>query len=72
MPSDLVDKLSLTPGMMRLLEAAVRARLNIISDVLQKIPYKQPARKKVTLPKRQKPDGYKEPDYPFKYVAERF
>ena len=30
MPSDLVDKLSLTPGMMRLLEATVRARLNII------------------------------------------
>ena len=30
MPSDLVDRLSLTAGMMRLLEAAVRARLNII------------------------------------------
>jgi pilus assembly protein CpaF len=30
MPADLVDRLSLTAGMMRLLEAAVRARLNII------------------------------------------
>ncbi|HUI54041.1 MAG TPA: CpaF family protein [Bryobacteraceae bacterium] len=30
MPADLVDKLSLTAGMMRLLEAAVKARLNII------------------------------------------
>jgi pilus assembly protein CpaF len=30
MPADLVDRLSLTPGMMRLLEAAVKARLNII------------------------------------------
>ena len=30
MPADLVDRLSLTPGMMRLLEAAVRARFNII------------------------------------------
>jgi len=30
MPEDLVQRLSLTPGMMRLLEAAVRARLNII------------------------------------------
>ncbi|MEX3809991.1 polyphosphate kinase 2 [Paraburkholderia sp. BR13439] len=49
-----------------------RARLNIISDMLQRIPYKQPTRKKVSLPKRQKPDGYKEPDYPFKYVAERY
>jgi pilus assembly protein CpaF len=30
MPEDLVAKMALTPGMMRLLEAAVRARLNII------------------------------------------
>lgn len=30
MPQDLVDKKSLTPGMMQLLEAAVKARLNII------------------------------------------
>jgi pilus assembly protein CpaF len=30
MPADLVAKQSLTPGMMRLLEAAVKARLNII------------------------------------------
>ncbi|CAB3789561.1 polyphosphate kinase 2 [Pararobbsia alpina] len=49
-----------------------RARLNIISDLLQKIPYEAMPRKKVTLPKRQKPDGYEEPDYPFKYIAERF
>jgi len=49
-----------------------RARLNIISDLLQKIPYKAIAREKVTLPARQKPNGYKEPNYPFKYVAERF
>ncbi|EEA04677.1 protein of unknown function DUF344 [Burkholderia sp. H160] len=49
-----------------------RARLNVISDILQRIPYKQPARKKITLPKRQKPDGYKETDHPYKYVAERY
>jgi pilus assembly protein CpaF len=30
MPADLVEKKTLTPGMMQLLEAAVRARLNII------------------------------------------
>jgi len=30
MPADLVDKKAMTPGMMRLLEAAVKARLNII------------------------------------------
>ncbi|QQC66951.1 polyphosphate kinase 2 [Paraburkholderia ginsengisoli] len=49
-----------------------RVRLNIISDVLSRIPYEQMPRKKVTLPKRQKAHGYQEPDYPFKYVIERF
>ncbi len=49
-----------------------RARLNIISDLLQKIPYKEMPRKKVSLPRRQKPGSYVEPDYPFKYIAERF
>jgi polyphosphate kinase 2 len=49
-----------------------RARLNIISDVLKRVPYKETRRKKVTLPQRQKPHGYQEPDYPYKYVAERF
>jgi polyphosphate kinase 2 len=49
-----------------------RVRLNIISDVLHRIPYKAMPRKKVTLPQRQKPHGYQEPAYPFKYIAERF
>jgi polyphosphate kinase 2 len=49
-----------------------RARLNIISDLLKKIPYEAMKRKKVTLPQRQKPRDYREPDYPYKYVAERF
>ena len=30
MPPDLVDRLAMTPGMMELLEAAVKAKLNII------------------------------------------
>lgn len=49
-----------------------RARLNIISDVLHRIPYAAMPRRKVTLPRRQKTDGYEEPHYPFKYIAERF
>ncbi|CAE6855080.1 Polyphosphate:ADP phosphotransferase 3 [Paraburkholderia domus] len=49
-----------------------RARLNIISDLLHKIPYEAMPRKSVTLPKRQKPDDYKEPDHPFNYIAEKF
>jgi polyphosphate kinase 2 len=49
-----------------------RARLNIISHLLEKIPYKNAPREKVKLPDRQKAHGYREPDYPYKYVDERF
>ena len=48
-----------------------RARLNIISDLLSRIPYEDVKREKVKLPKRQKPGDYREPDYPYKYVAEK-
>jgi len=47
-----------------------RARLNIISHLLSKIPYEKLPREKVELPKRQKPDDCREPDYPFKMVRE--
>jgi polyphosphate kinase 2 len=49
-----------------------KARLNLITHLLSKIPYKQVKREKVKLPKRQKPRGYREPDYPYKYVPEKF
>ena len=29
-------------------------------------------REKVKLPKRQKAQGYREPDYPYKYIKERY
>jgi len=45
-----------------------RARLNIISHLLKHIPYEEPLREKVKLPKRQSPDSYKQPDYPYKPV----
>jgi hypothetical protein len=32
------------------------------------VPYKQLKREKIRFPKRQKPEGYKDPKYPFKYV----
>jgi polyphosphate kinase len=47
-----------------------RARLNAISHLLSQIPYHDPPRDKPILPKRQKPDGYEEPDYPYKIVPE--
>jgi polyphosphate kinase 2 (PPK2 family) len=49
-----------------------RARLNLITHLLSTVPYKKAPREKVKLPKRQKPHGYREPDYPYKYVAEKF
>jgi hypothetical protein len=49
-----------------------RARLNIISHLLSKIPYKDPPREKVKLPPRQKAGDYREPDYPYKLVTEKY
>jgi len=47
-----------------------RARLNIITHLLSKIPYKKTPREKVKLPKRQAGKKYKSPDYPFKFIPE--
>jgi polyphosphate kinase 2 len=47
-----------------------RARLNTISHLLHQIEYEEAPREKVRLPNRQKPHGYKEPDYPYKLVPE--
>jgi polyphosphate kinase len=49
-----------------------RGRLNVISHLLSLIPYKKTPRDKVELPKRGKRDGYREPDYPYKYVDDRY
>ena len=47
-----------------------RARLNVISHLLSQIPYKELDRQRPELPKRQKPHGYEESSYPFKFVPE--
>jgi polyphosphate kinase 2 len=39
-----------------------RARLNIITHLLSRVPYAPAAHSEVTLPKRQKPNGYQERD----------
>ena len=49
-----------------------RGRLNIVTHLLEQIPYKETPRDKVKLPKRQKRHGYREPDYPIKFIKERF
>jgi polyphosphate kinase 2 len=49
-----------------------RARLNLIRHLLDRIPYEEVARKPFKLPNRQKPHGYRDPKYPYKYVEERY
>jgi polyphosphate kinase len=49
-----------------------RARLNLITHLLDSIPYKTMPRPKVKLPKRQKMEGYQQPDRPARYVPEKF
>ena len=48
-----------------------RARLNVLAHILGKIPYEEPPRRKVKLPKRQDPGDYRETDYPFRVIPER-
>ncbi len=45
-----------------------RARLNIISHLLEQIPYESPPREPVVLPEREKRRGYREPDHSHRYI----
>ena len=49
-----------------------RGRLNIISHLLSQVPYKPPAHRDITLPKRQPPRGYTEPDLPLRHIPTPF
>ena len=49
-----------------------RGRLNIISHLLSQVPYKPLAHRDITLPKRQRPGGYVEPDLPLRYIPTPF
>ena len=49
-----------------------RGRLNIISHLLSQVPYKPLAHQDITLPKRQRPGGYTEPDLPLRYIPTPF
>ena len=49
-----------------------RARLNIISHLLSQVPYKPLTTHDVTLPKRQRPGGYVEPDLPLRHIPAPF
>jgi polyphosphate kinase 2 len=49
-----------------------RARLNIISHLLSQVPYKPLAHRNITLPKRQSPGGYVQPDLPLRHIPVPF
>jgi polyphosphate kinase 2 len=49
-----------------------RARLNLITHLLEQIPYKEMPRETIKLPKRQESDGYREPDLSAKLIEEPF
>jgi polyphosphate kinase 2 len=49
-----------------------RGRLNCIAHLLSVVPYEEVPHKSVKLPKRQAKGDYVEPDYPYRYVPERY
>ena len=49
-----------------------RGRLNIISHLLSQVPYTPAAPRDVTLPRRQPPHGYVQPDLPLRYIPAPF
>ena len=49
-----------------------RGRLNIISHLLSQVPYKPLAHRDIKLPKRQRADGYVEPDLPLRHIPTPF
>ena len=49
-----------------------RARLNIISHLLEQIPYESPPPEPVVLPEREKPRGYREPDHSHLHIPANY
>ncbi len=49
-----------------------RARLNCITHFLSLIPYQEVPREAIKFPKRQSKGDYKEPDYPYRYVPQKY
>jgi polyphosphate kinase 2 len=49
-----------------------RGRLNIISHLLSQVPYKPLAHRDIKLPKRQRADGYVEPDLSLRHIPTPF
>jgi polyphosphate kinase len=53
-------------------DVKMRGRLNIITHLLSQIPYQPLTPRDITLPKRQRPDGYEQPNLPLRYIPTPF
>ena len=60
------------PWYVAVTEDKKRGRLNIISHLLSSIPYSKLDRPNVSLPKRQKANGYRRPDLPLHHIPTPF
>ncbi len=49
-----------------------RARLNCITHFLSLIPYEDVPREPIKFPKRQEKGDYKEPDYPYRFIPDKY
>ena len=49
-----------------------RARLNCIAHLLSVVPWKKVPMEKVVLPGRQKPKGYKAPDWNYRWIPQKY
>jgi polyphosphate kinase 2 len=49
-----------------------RGRLNIISHLLSQVPYEPLDHRDVVLPRRQRANGYAEPDFPVRFIPTPF
>ena len=49
-----------------------RARLNCISHLLSMVPYEEVPREPVKFPRRGAKGDYQEPDYHFRYIADKY
>jgi len=49
-----------------------RARLNCITHFLSQIPYEEVPREPIKFPRRQAKGDYKDPEYPFRFIPEKY
>lgn len=49
-----------------------RARLNCITHLLSQVPYEEVPRTPIEFPERQEKDNYQEPNYPYRYIPDKY